>query len=320
MLCVSILKGEDDPKDVVIRAIRRIFIEEKTLKPCDVPVRIMIAEELPRNGNGKIDLYKINRGEVEGDVYSTEAVHRHGELTDFKLVPYEEGPADMIKEVFDGITAEIKGNLPFNKNNLKEDNKMNPKKAFEDWNAMNSMGRQMMQNMMSQMCPGKDFEQCKGMPDMSKMMPFMSNMSKMMPFMSDMSKMMPFMPDMSKMMQNQTQTALLAMQQQMNQLVTYMSQMNQITLEMMQKMFDQHCSMMNQFFDMAEKQISGEMPATAADPATEPEKAADEPAKETKTPVKTAKASAKTTKTSAKTTKTSARTTKAPAKTAKADK
>lgn len=303
MLCISVLKGEDDPKDVVIRAIRRIFIEEKTLKPCDVPVRIMIADELPRNGNGKIDLYKINRGEIEGDVYSTEPVHRHGELTDFKLVPYEEGPADMIKEVFDGITAEIKGNLPFNKNKSKEDNNMNPKKAFEDWNAMNRMGRQMMQNMMGQMCPGKDFEKCKGMPDMTKMMAFMPNMSKM----------MTGMPDVQGMMQNQAQTALPAMQQQMNQLVTYMSQMNQITLEMMQKMFDQHCSMMNQFFEMAQKQISGEMPKTAENPEAEPENAADEPVKAAKAPAKTAKASAKTTKTSA-------RTTKAPSKAAKEDK
>ena len=111
MLCVKTL-GEEDPEDVILKALRKVFVSEKTLAPGNIPSRVMAAKELPRNGNGKIDLYRISRGEVEGDVYTVKTVDAAGMITDFRLRPYEEGPADMIKEVFDGISSEIKSNMP----------------------------------------------------------------------------------------------------------------------------------------------------------------------------------------------------------------
>jgi len=296
MLCVSMLDGEDDPKEVVIGALRRIFIEEKTLRPHDVPNRIMIAEELPRNGNGKIDLYRINKGEVEGETFTAEPVKRNGVLTDFRLVPYEEGPADMIKEVFDGISAELRSSMPFNNSNTngnKEEPEMKNFNPFSGFMAMNKMGMQMMQNMMNMMSQNKDSEQCKGMPDMSKMMGSMPDMSKMMGSMQEMNKkFMAGMPDVQGMVQKQAGAMLPGMQQQMNQMMEYMSQMNRMGYEMMQKMLDQQTAMMNQFFELAAGlQAAGGAPKAPAAAAEKPAKAAAEkPAKAAKEPAKAKKA------------------------------
>ena len=318
MLCVSVLDGEDDPKGVVLKALRSIFIEEKTLKPHDVPGRIMIAEELPRNGNGKIDLYRINRGEVEGETFTAEPVKRDGALTDFRLVPYEEGPADMIKEVFDGISAELRSSMPFNNRNTdstngnKEECNMNKFNPFSAFMAMNKMGMQMMQNMMNQMSQNKDSSQGKGMPDMSKMMGCMPDMSKMMGGMPDMSKMMGGMQEMSKkfmagmpdvqdMVQKQAGAMLPGMQQQMNQMMAYMSQMNRMGYEMMQKMLDQQTAMMNQFFQLAGGlQAAGGAPKAPAAAAGKPAEAAAEKPAEAAKPAKAAAKPAKAAKEPAK--------------------
>ena len=318
MLCVSVLDGEDDPKGVVLKALRSIFIEEKTLKPHDVPGRIMIAEELPRNGNGKIDLYRINRGEVEGETFTAEPVKRGGVLTDFRLVPYEEGPADMIKEVFDGISAELRNSMPFNNRNTdstngnKEECNMNKFNPFSAFMAMNKMGMQMMQNMMNQMSQNKDSSQGKGMPDMSKMMGCMPDMSKMMGGMPDMSKMMGGMQEMSKkfmagmpdvqdMVQKQAGAMLPGMQQQMNQMMAYMSQMNRMGYEMMQKMLDQQTAMMNQFFELAGGlQAAGGAPKAPAAAAGKPAEAAAEKPAEAAKPAKAAAKPAKAAKEPAK--------------------
>lgn len=235
MLCVKTLEAGADPASVVRKALRQVFVVEKSLKMQNVPVRVMIASELPRNGNGKIDLYKIGRGEVEGEVYTVETVRVLGTATDFRLVPYQEGPADMIKEVFDGITAEITSNVPGN--NDEEETKMNGMTdLLGGFNAMNDMGRQMMENFMGKSgCaqPGEGVGFC-GMPDMQQMM---GNMR----------------PTMQNATQDAVQTILPTMQQQMVQVMGVMTQMNQTALSMMQKKFDHNCAMMNQLMETANK-------------------------------------------------------------------
>ena len=70
MLCVKTIGEAADPKETVLHALRGIFLVERTLSEDNLPLRIMIAEELPRNGNGKIDLYQLSQGQVSGDMYS----------------------------------------------------------------------------------------------------------------------------------------------------------------------------------------------------------------------------------------------------------
>ena len=281
MLCIKLLESDTDPKEMVIRALRQVFVTEKTLTDDYIPMRIMIVEEFPRNGNGKIDLYKIGRGDISGEVFTIETVRQQNQTTDFKLVPYEEGPADMIKEVFDGISAELKSSLPFSKNisgeNAKEENDMKyAKKALDDFNAMNRMGSQMMTNMMNKMGQqtqnfgGKPFT---GMPDMQKMMAEMQQMSQ------KAASMIPCMQGTAK---SVAKEVVPVMQQQMNEMMEGMQQMNQIAMAMMQKSFEYNCKMMNQVFDAMQKMA--EAPAYAAkqkEVAQEPE-AVEKPAKAAK--------------------------------------
>lgn len=257
MLCVKLLESGEGAEGLICKALRQVFLVEKSLGMENVPSRVMIAEELPRNGNGKIDLYKIGRGEVEGRVYTVETVRLLGKSMDFKLVPYEEGPADMIKEVFDGISAELRGSMPFsragntacsnqvNQNKDTENQEMkNAKEAFNNFNIMNRAGRQFMMSMMGQMnpsqfCKGASFS---GMPDMQKMMAGMQQMGQQMGGM---------MPNMQGKAQSAAQNMMPLMQQQMSQMIGFMAQMNQTALGMMQMMFDQNCKMMNQLMDAA---------------------------------------------------------------------
>ena len=154
-LCVAALPDAGAAQEVVLRALKQVYVTKRTLGPDQLPSRVMLAVRLPRNGNGKIDLFQIGRGEVEGGVFTLEPVRADGEITDFRLVPCAEGPADMIQEVFDGISAELKSSTPFHPFNEKDNKEVLDMKcakmAYESFNAMNRMGRQMMSNMMGRM-------------------------------------------------------------------------------------------------------------------------------------------------------------------------
>ena len=280
MLCVKPLECGDGAEAMIRRALRQVFIVEKALDLQNVPSRVMIANELPRNGNGKIDLYKIGRGEVEGRVYTVETVSILGKATDFMLVPYEEGPADMIKEVFDGISAELKKNMPFAKagnashssqddqRKDKEEQKMNNvKEAINNFNIMNRAGRQFFSKMMGQMNPLQSFKGASfnGMPDMQSFMAGMREMGQ---------KMGGAMPNMHNKAQEAAHNMMPIMQQQMIQMMGFMAQMNQTALGVMQTMFDQNCKLVNQFMEAANgmAQAGAAAPQQGEKPA-EPEEA-----------------------------------------------
>lgn len=110
MLVVKPLDGSGEPKDVILGALRKVFIEEKTLVEDNIPARVLIAESLPRNTNGKVDLYKLNQGQVEGDIFTVEQVRdEEGQLKDFTLTPFEEdSTSDVVEMVIGGIAAEAK--------------------------------------------------------------------------------------------------------------------------------------------------------------------------------------------------------------------
>ena len=115
MLCVKTLDGAGDSKDVVLKALRQVFIEEKTLPEEYMPYRVMLAESLPRNANGKIDLYQLNRGQVAGEAYTVDKILTDDQLTDFSLTLCDDGPVDAIEQVIDDISNDFKNSLPANK-------------------------------------------------------------------------------------------------------------------------------------------------------------------------------------------------------------
>ena len=279
MLCVKTLESGNESKAVICKALRQVFISEKTLEPDSIPYRVMIADELPRNANGKIDLYRISRGEVEGETFAVKTVRILDRITDFKLLPYEEGPADMIKEVFDGISAELKSNMPHFNNNSDSDaegEKMEMdkvKKAVESIYGMHRMGLQMTKNMMGRMqqmnsAGGSDHMPFGSMDDLQKMAARMSSVNQ------KAKNMFPEMDKIAKahgavkahdMAQELTNSMLPAMKAQMEQMMQGMAQMNLIALGTMQNVFDQNYKMMQQVFDTVQKM--SDVPAKDGDTA-----------------------------------------------------
>jgi paraquat-inducible protein B len=240
---------------------------------------------------------------VEGETFTIQPVNRLNQLIDFHLVPYQEGRADMIKEVFDGISAELKNSLPLNTNKqqTKENNEMkNTKKVFESFNSMNRMGMQMMKNVMGRM--GQMYgNNCtndmpfNGMPDFTKMMDGMKQMNEKaaenMKSMNDKAfagmnvmnqKMTEKLPEAQEAAQQMAQAMVPTMRQQMNQMIGCMRQMNAAALQMMQMSFEQNVKLMNQIMDSVEK-MAGTAPAeTPAAEAAAPEAPAAEAPKEAK--------------------------------------
>ena len=113
MLCIETLDGAGEPLDIVLNALRQVFIEEKSLSEDNIPSRVMLVEKLPRNTNGKIDLYSLNQGKVSGDIYTVDPIREQDQLSDFSLTSFEEdSSSDVVEMVIDGIAADIKNSAP----------------------------------------------------------------------------------------------------------------------------------------------------------------------------------------------------------------
>ncbi len=115
MLCIETLEGSGDPVDVALKALQQVFIDEKSLVENNIPARVMLVEKLPRNANGKIDLYQLNQGHVSGDIYVVDPSREQDQLLDFGLTPFEDdSTSDVVEMVIDGISADIKNSAPVN--------------------------------------------------------------------------------------------------------------------------------------------------------------------------------------------------------------
>ena len=155
MLCVKTMDGADEPKDVILKALRRVFIEEKLLPENDIPSRVMLVEEFPRNTNGKIDLHQLSQGQVSDDVFAVEPVRAQDQLSDFSLTPFKDESGDVVEQVIDGISADIRSNAPGSKlvRNLKTGKrpKGSSNMLYDQFNIMSHMNQQMMNNMSGMM-------------------------------------------------------------------------------------------------------------------------------------------------------------------------
>jgi acyl-coenzyme A synthetase/AMP-(fatty) acid ligase len=239
VLCVKTLPGTE-PKETVKNALLQVFKVEKTLEQDQIPSRVMFVEEFPRNGNGKIDLFKISKGEVTGESFTIKPVKRLGQLNDFKFTPVGDETADMIKEVFSDIASDVKNNLPFNKkkeedSNMTQNNCFNPFGAF---NAANQMGSQMMNMMGQNMMPNMMNMMQSMMPNMGCMQNFMQNMGQFAPNANAMPGMPNFMQGFTNML---------------TPINSYMTQLNMQHWAMLQQMFDQNTKMMIQVNQMVQQ-------------------------------------------------------------------
>ena len=262
MLCVQLLKSEQPPESVVCNALIKVFVTDKTLPQDHLPHRVMIVDELPKNGNGKVDLYRISRGDVGGSTYSVEPKKVLGSILSIRLSPVkDESSVDMLKEVFD----EIKDDILLNNTTKECNEEMKDKRPYATgFRAMNELGSQFLKLIHNN-------PSCMGMPCMQQMMQNMmpnmqGMMQNMMPNMQSMMQgmmpnmqqgMMPnIMPNMQGMMQNMVPNMQAVMQNMM--------QTNQMIMQMIQQLYAQNCQLWSQLCNM--QQNAGEVPETSDAP------------------------------------------------------
>lgn len=142
MLCIQVLKDEVSAVDTVRRVLRKVFVNEKLLSANNLPARVLISPELPRNPNGKLDLFGIAQGQADGDIYEVVSVRLGKDVSDIQLVLLDEKSADMIRELFDGIKTDLKNSLSFKKSNTNmEMNNMSKNNQFTPFQPMNWMNQ-----------------------------------------------------------------------------------------------------------------------------------------------------------------------------------
>ena len=107
MLCVTADGAPADWAKTVRGALLRCFREGKNLPADNVPSLVLIAENLPRNVNGKIDLYALNRGQVTGNKYKVEVRTGPGGIEDILLHPSQEDNKDIVAEMYRSIARDM---------------------------------------------------------------------------------------------------------------------------------------------------------------------------------------------------------------------
>ena len=107
MLCVTADGTPGERAETVRRALLRCFREKRTLPEDHVPSLVLLAEELPRNPNGKIDLYALNRGRVTGEKYKVEVRRGPAGIEDIRLHPTREDNRDIVGEMYRSIAKDM---------------------------------------------------------------------------------------------------------------------------------------------------------------------------------------------------------------------
>ena len=72
---------------VLKAALRDVFIDNEKEKETNLPMQCVIAAELPRNANGKIDIYRITQEDIPGQRYIVRTRRKEGTLKDIILEP-----------------------------------------------------------------------------------------------------------------------------------------------------------------------------------------------------------------------------------------
>lgn len=89
VLYVKTADGEETPKKTVRTALKNVFIKDNRINETNMPGMCVIADDIPFNDGGKVDVYRILSAGVRGKRYSIAAVRDDGELKDIKLVSAE---------------------------------------------------------------------------------------------------------------------------------------------------------------------------------------------------------------------------------------
>ena len=103
MLCVKTFEKEN-AEAIVLNALKKVFIIDKSLDAVNIPKQVLLAEKLPYNASGKLDLYKINQGMVKGQKYRVIAEKNGEGINNITLKQLEDENTQFINHMLSGIS------------------------------------------------------------------------------------------------------------------------------------------------------------------------------------------------------------------------
>ncbi len=254
MLCVKVSAKTVAPVEAVRIALVNLFINEKTLAADQIPDKVMIVKKMPKNVNGKVDIFKLTNGEVSGPRFKVKLVKACGDLKDIVLKPIAVKKDSMMQDVIKSLTKDMmESTSSYNKlnSNSREENQMKQMNPFDYFNNMNQMNAQMMSSFFPQQ------QDCNAFPFMNCCTPQQgqANAAPQMPF-------MPFMPQMPKMQQMPQFPGMPQMpgREQMDQVSTmaaeYLNQMYVITKQFNEGIYQQQMNMLDKINEIVQKSLA----------------------------------------------------------------
>lgn len=85
VLYVKTTKSGEEAIEIVKKALTNVFITKSLAKKTNLPVQCVITDFIPRNANGKVDIYRITNGGINGDRYIIRPIYEDDELVDVQL-------------------------------------------------------------------------------------------------------------------------------------------------------------------------------------------------------------------------------------------
>ena len=76
---------------IVSRALEQVYITDGLIGKTALPVRCVLADEIPRTMTGKVDVHRITDGNVHGLTYRIEGVYENEKLKGIRLIPTDAG-------------------------------------------------------------------------------------------------------------------------------------------------------------------------------------------------------------------------------------
>jgi acyl-coenzyme A synthetase/AMP-(fatty) acid ligase len=148
VLYVQTLEHNKESVETVRKALINIFINNGKSEESNLPVQCVIVDNIPRNANGKVDIYHITNTKVEGERYVVRPIREDGRLKDIVL----EYDADSTASVSNGaIPAELSKTIEDAQSTARDETVLNMSGNIINAKMMEAYTRAQMMNMPQQM-------------------------------------------------------------------------------------------------------------------------------------------------------------------------
>ncbi|MCF0145507.1 MAG: AMP-binding protein [Eubacterium sp.] len=78
LLCIKFNQKAGKGKAEAVKVLTRVFLEDKSLNDSSLPCNVLITKKIPYNTNGKVNVYKVTSGQVDGKMYNVK-IERDGD-------------------------------------------------------------------------------------------------------------------------------------------------------------------------------------------------------------------------------------------------